>query len=179
MSAANFQMMDNFPLLAKTFIVQEKRCSVCGIYQASENEVCECCGGELEVITYVDEILAQETIADLQKRLDDLNRELLFHEVTVEGGRYYGIQFYVEETHDPSDYDNDECRYYFDMYRSVAIRRHTSEINKICRKLRRLGAEFGFDELYCRAVFGNGEAIYERCENTARSRIRQAGSPLV
>lgn len=179
MSAANFQTMSNFPLLARTFIVQEKRCSVCGTYQSSENEVCECCGGELEAITYEDELLAHETVTDIQARLNDLNRGLLFHEVSVEGGRYYGVQFYVEEKHDPGDYDNEECHYYFDMYRSVAIRRYTSEINKLCRMLRRLGAEFGFDELYCRAIFGNGEAIYERCENTTRSRIRQAVSPLV
>ncbi|MCM1221708.1 MAG: hypothetical protein NC548_45275 [Lachnospiraceae bacterium] len=178
MSAANFQTMENFPLLVGSFMVHEKKCPVCGTWYEADREVCESCGEELEDVVYEDEQLMYETMGDIQERLNDLNRGLLFHEVSVQGGHYYGVQFYVEEKHDPNEYDNEDCHYYFDMYRSVAIRRYASEINKICRMLRRLGAEFGFVEMYCRAVFGNGEAIYERCENTSRSRIRQAVSPL-
>lgn len=90
------------------------------------------------------------------------------------GGKYYGVQFYVEEKHDPNEYDNDDCHYYFDVCRSVAIRRYNSEINKINRILKMLAKEYGFDEVYCSAVFGNGEAIYTKVENTQRARIVRA-----
>lgn len=161
MSAANYKTMENFPLLAKDFVVYEKSCLACGAYQTDEeNEVCECCGGELEEASYIDSDSMQEVVADMQKRLDDLNRTLWFHKVSVEGGYYYGLQLYVEERHNPSDYDNADCQYYFDMCRSVAIRRYNSEVNKLCRILRRLGAEFGFEELFCRDVFSNGEMCY-------------------
>lgn len=70
--------------------------------------------------------------------------------------------------------DNDDCHYYFDVCRSVAIRRYNSEINKINRILKMLAKEYGFDEVYCSAVFGNGEAIYTKVENTQRARIVRA-----
>lgn len=85
-----------------------------------------------------------------------------------------GVQFYVEEKHDPNEYDNDDCHYYFDVCRSVAIRRYNSEINKINRILKMLAKEYGFDEVYCSAVFGNGEAVYTKVENTQRARIVRA-----
>ena len=160
MSAANYKTMENFPLLAREFVSQEKICSVCGAYQTDKDEVCECCGGELEKISYIDSDSMQEVATDMQKRLDDLNRTLRFHKVSVENGHYYGLQLYVKEAHNPSDYDNADCQYYFDMCRSVAIRRYNSEVNKLCRILRRLGAEFGFEELFCRDVFSNGEMCY-------------------
>lgn len=69
---------------------------------------------------------------------------------------------------------NDDCHYYFDVCRSVAIRRYNSEINKINRILKMLAKEYGFDEVYCSAVFGNGEAIYTKVENTQRARIVRA-----
>lgn len=177
MSISNFQTMENFPLLVKDFVVQEKSCPACGAWHELESEDCEFCGEELEVISYVDEDWLYETVKDIQERMDDINRGLRFHEVSVKCGHYYGVQFYVEEKHNPGDYDNEECHYYFDMYRSVAICRYSSEINKICHMLRRLGAEFGFVEIFCVAVFSNGEAVYERRENTRRSRIHQAVCP--
>ena len=116
---------------------------------------------------------------EVEQSLEDVNCGLRFHKITVESGYYYGIQLYVEEEHDPNEYDNDDCQYYFDLYRSVAIRRYNSEINKINRLLRRIAKQYGFVEIYCRAVFSNGEAVYERVENTVRSRARQAVSPSV
>lgn len=62
----------------------------------------------------------------------------------------------------------------FDVCRSVAIRRYNSEINKINRILKMLAKEYGFDEVYCSAVFGNGEAVYTKVENTQRARIVRA-----
>lgn len=83
----------------------------------------------------------------------------------------------METTDDPTEMDNEDCRYYFDMYRSVAIRRYNSEVNKVCRILRKLAKEYGFDELYLRARFGNGAALYGQVENTNRSRLLQAVAP--
>ena len=84
------------------------------------------------------------------------------------------------EIHDDlPEMDNEDCRYYFDMYRSVAIRRYNSEVNKVCRSLRKLAKEYGFDELYLRARFSNGEALYGRVENTSRAKLMQAVSPRV
>lgn len=37
----------------------------------------------------------------------------------------------------------------------------------------------GFDELYLRARFSNGEALYGRVENTSRAKLMQAVSPRV
>lgn len=36
MSAANYKTMENFPLLAREFVSQEKICSVCGAYQTDK-----------------------------------------------------------------------------------------------------------------------------------------------
>ena len=91
-------------------------------------------------------------------------------------GYYCGLQLFVDELHDPNEYDNEDCRWEFDLCRSVAIRRYNSEINKINRELRKLARFYGFDELYCAALFSSGEAVYRRVENTVRSRIDQAAA---
>lgn len=115
---------------------------------------------------------------DIESRLEnDVNGSLTFHKISVESGYYSGVQFYVETTDDPTEMDNEDCRYYFDMYRSVAIRRYNSEVNKVCRILWKLAKEYGFDELYLRARFGNGAALYGQVENTNRSRLLQAVAP--
>ena len=150
MATANYMTMESFPLFAREFTSEIKCCKHCGLYQDSDNDVCEECGGELEEV---------------------------FHKISVLPGHYYGVQFYVETTDDPTEMDNEDCRYYFDMYRSVAIRRYNSEVNKVCRILRKLAKEYGFDELYLRARFGNGAALYGQVENTNRSRLLQAVAP--
>ena len=129
-------------------------------------------------VSKLDEV--QETVDDIESRLEnDVNGGLIFHKISVESGYYSGVQFYVETTDDPTEMDNEDCRYYFDMYRSVAIRRYNSEVNKVCRILRKLAKEYGFDELYLRARFSNGEALYGRVENTSRAKLMQAVSPRV
>lgn len=175
MSAPNFITMSNFPLYANDFT--SLYCPSCGEYVEGKKDYCPDCGSELQYV--VDEIAAMETIQDIEKRLEDANRGLTFHTISVVSGRYYGVQFYVEENHDPNEYNNDDCKYYFDMYRSVAIRRYNSEINKITKLLERLADEFWFDELFCSAVFSNGEAIFTPARKTRHSRVRQAVSPRV
>ena len=123
-----------------------------------------------------DELDAYEICREIEERLSGINDDLLFHKTSVESGYYCGLQLFVDELHDPNEYDNEDCRLEFGLCRSVAIRRYNSEINKIIRKLRRLAADYGFEEHYCSGIFSNGEAIYQRVENTVRSRIDQAAA---
>lgn len=116
-------------------------------------------------------------VRDIEEALESLNRSFLFHKISVESGHYYGIQFYVEESYDLDELDNDDCRYYFDMFRSVAIRRHTSETNKINRILSRMADEYGFEEVFCSSVFSNGEAVYTPVKNNPRAKVLQAVAP--
>lgn len=128
----------------------------------------------LFTIEPADELDAYDLESELSEALEEINDELTFHKVELQSGYYYGLQFYVDELHDPNEYDNDDCRYEFDLCRSVAIRRYESEINKITRRLRRLASGYGFEELCCVGVFSNGEAVYSRVQNTVHSRIVQA-----
>ena len=83
------------------------------------------------------------------------------NKISVLPGHYYGVQFYVETTDDPTEMDNEDCRYYFDMYRSVAIRRYNSEVNKVCRILRKLAKEYGFDEAVSKgAVWQRSRSVW-------------------
>lgn len=121
-----------------------------------------------------DDSIECQIVADMVcEDLDELNDSLLFHKICLDSGYYYGMQFVVEEENNPNDLDNDDCRYYFDMYRSVAIRRYDSEINKINRWLRKLADSYDFTEMVCTAVFSNGEAIYAPASNP-RARLKAA-----
>ena len=101
---------------------------------------------------------------------EEFTENLIFHDVTVEGGYYQGFQFYVEEKYTKyfdldknSEYciDNDDAHYYFDMCRSKALRAADAEKRKIEKWLNNLAAN-GFEKLVCIARFSNGEAIYKR-----------------
>lgn len=135
----------------------------------------------------MDEYEAYDFYNMLQSDLEDVNSELSFFQITVRGGYYSGAQFYVELT----DYaeeagfdadgatqwaDNEQTRYYFGLYLSQAKRRFAAEQRKVCRLLDRLAGAWGFERYYCRAIFSSGEAVYEKAENTQRSRIREAVS---
>lgn len=123
---------------------------------------------------FSDEIEYYDICDIVQSDLDDVNRDLLFHKITMQSGYYTGVQFYVEAEHDLGeyDYDNEECHYYFDCCRSVAYRKYQSEINKINRKLKRMAKLYGFDELVCTGRFSNGEALFS-CV-TPRTRLYAA-----
>lgn len=155
MSTPNFKTMENFPLFVlDTDSVDEDGCEVMDWWEV--------------------EMLCRK----LQTVLDDFNYDFLFHKISLESGYYSGLQFYVEELNDPNELDNEDCRYEYDLCRSVAIRRYNSEINKVNRALRKLATENGFEEYYCAAIFSNGEAIYYPVQNTVRSRLLQAVSPV-
>lgn len=81
----------------------------------------------------------------------------------------------VETEYDLSadDYDNDDCRYYFDCCRSAAYRKYAAEIRKINRFMEKLGKAYGFEELVCTGRFSNGEAMFAPASNS-RARLYAA-----
>lgn len=132
---------------------------------------------------------AHDFYSEVEDYLEGVNENLTFFQITVRGGYYCGAQLYVEISRyaDEAGFDqdgatryadNDSTRYYLDMYLSEAKRRFETEQRKVLRLLAAAAAEFGFEEYFCRAIFSNGEAIYEKVQNTARSRARQAVSPV-
>ena len=155
MSAANFCTMRDFPLFAKDYYEDAKRCPECGAILSADDTECEFCEcNELEDYQYYDECAA--------------------YDVKLQSGYYSGVQFYVEINHDlteDQDYSNDDCHYYFDCCRSVAYRKYASEVRKINRKLAEFAKAYGFQEYVCTARFSNGEAWYQLASNP-RARLK-------
>ena len=175
LSAANFCTMRDFPLFAKDYNEDAKRCPECGAIMsadATECDFCEC--NELEDYQYYDKCAAYDERQEIEDKLLDFNRGLLFHEVKLQSGYYSGVQFYVEINYDlteDQDYSNDDCHYYFDCCRSVAYRKYASEVRKINRKLVEFAKAYGFQEYVCTARFSNGEAWYQLASNP-RARLK-------
>ena len=110
----------------------------------------------------------------LKECTKELNRELNFYEVALEGGHYGGVQFYIKLTGQAETYgddveeileyiDNEDTRYYYDMCLSEFKRKIKSEVNFINKKyLPLLSKKMGFEHYNCVGIFSNGEAIYEK-----------------
>lgn len=108
---------------------------------------------------------------EIDKKLEEMNSNLLFHSIDLKSGYYTGVQFYVEELHNIWEtdrdgdywYDNETCKYEFDLYRSQTERKFNSECNKITKFLDKISKEFGFQKFNVTARFSNGETLYEKC----------------
>ena len=127
-----------------------------------------------------DEYTLDQYYFDMQDEFDDAMRlaenfteNLKFHNVTVESGYYDGFQFFVSEKYERefdldagSQYciDNDDARYYFDMYRSQVLRAAAAEKRKIAKWLERLNGN-GFVILICTGYFSSGERTYDLRDN--------------
>lgn len=96
--------------------------------------------------------------------MEKFNDDLMFHKLELKSGYYDGIQIYVEETENPHELDNDDCKYYYDMCRSQTVRKYEAEIRKINKWLEKVSTEYGWRKLYCLGVFSNGEAVYRYAE---------------
>lgn len=176
MSAANFETMRDFSLFAKNYVVEMKRCKVCGSIMEAGAEECDYCGtDELESICEFDDLAYMEDEAEITAKMDEFNDGLMFHKLGMQSGYYFGVQFIVETEYDLSadDYDNDDCRYYFDCCRSAAYRKYAAEIRKINRFMEKLGKAYGFEELVCTGRFSNGEATFAPASNS-RARLYAA-----
>jgi hypothetical protein len=93
--------------------------------------------------------------------MENFNNDLIFHKIEIKSGYYDGVQLYVDELENPHELDNDDCRYYYDMCRSQAIRKYDAEIRKINKWMEKVATEYGWRKLNCLGVFSNGEAIYQ------------------
>lgn len=145
MSTANYRTMDNFSLFVREDQDEAKRCPECGAIMDADATACDLCGcEELEDYYFSDEVAWECDRREIERELDDLNYDLMFHKISLRSGYYSGVQFYVETEHDLDeyDYDNDECHYYFDCCRSVAYRKYEAEKRKINRKLTELGKQW-------------------------------------
>lgn len=119
----------------------------------------------------------QDEIETAEQLAEEFSNSLTFHDITIESGHYCGFQFWVEEKYSKyfdldksSEYciDNEDAHYYFDMFRSQALRAADAEKRKIAKWLEKL-QENGFEILVCTAKFSNGEAIYSR--TTPRTKL--------
>jgi hypothetical protein len=163
--------MDNFPLWARDFYEESKICPECKVLQDSENDECEFCGhdlSEVEAESLYDEFEARFICDEIDKKLETINDDLIFHKIELKSGYYSGVQFYCETMHHDEDangeldLDNYDAHCYYDMYRSQARRKYKSEINKINKILKKLGEEYGFEAYGVSARFSNGETWYSK-----------------
>ena len=117
--------------------------------------------------------LTEDFSYTLKECYKELKRELNFFTVTLRGGYYGGVQFYVELDENLANFgssidevmeyiDNEDTKYYYGMRRSEFQKKFYSEhsfLNK--RFLPLLAKRTGFKKYKCVGVFSNGEAIYE------------------
>lgn len=163
MSTANFQTMENFPLVvAETEYL--KRCPECYCVNGVDDEKCCDCGASLEgVSSEVDDALPRD---NMEYEAEKINKELTFHKVEVCSGYFTGYQFYVEFANDnynrAENMDNSDAQYYYGMCRSKMLRKYKAEVNKICRWLDKMVHDYCYTKLACIGHFSNGEAVYQK-----------------
>lgn len=174
MGTCNFWTMKNFDLWAiPNDCFYFKFCPDCGFSAGDDETECSECSADLSDVRPVYDEWAAEIFCDeLQNDLDTENKNLLFHKISIRSGYYAGLQLYVELssyadqagfTDDGPEYvDNESARYYFDMYRSQAVRRYESEQRKVNKILDRIGRAYGMDKLGVYARFSNGETWYTK-----------------
>ena len=180
MSTPNFYSQDNFKLYIRAYepmSIEEYRDEIfeCNEgyeeYMETDNEVYKKYLLEKSYNSYIemdnywfydDIISGYDGFKDL---MEDFTDSLTFHKLEFRDGYYSGIQIYVEEKENPYELDNEDCNYYFDMCRSKAIRKYDSEIKKINKWLDKTAVAYGWRQLLCLGIFGNGEAVYRYADS--------------
>ena len=112
---------------------------------------------------------------EIERSVDELNSTLKYYRIELRSGYYTGVQLYVDRQGDdtelPTDYTATEWRkarrgylgeYYNENSHSHAVRRELAERRKIEKWMNRTAQKMGFEQLYCVAIFSNGEAVYNR-----------------
>jgi hypothetical protein len=148
-----------------------KCCPECSC--SSDGDECELCGADLsDVEQEYDELAEMFFYEDILRELEDINRGLLFHEISIKSGYYEGQQLYVTLTNaadhagftenGPEYADNESTRDYLDLCLSAAIRKYEAEQRKVNRILAKIGRAYGMDKLAIYARFSNGETWYTK-----------------
>lgn len=140
MATANFYNQKNFDLYVKA-------------YESEDGY------SEFEADIFYDDIF--NGYDGFKEVMEKFNDDLIFHSLEFQSGYYDGVQLYVKEKENPHELDNEDCKYYYDMCRSQAIRKYDTEINKINKWMKKVAVEYGWKKINCLGVFSNGEAIYE------------------
>lgn len=148
MSTANFYTMEKYPLYAIG--------SQDFYYEDEET-------GE----KFYDEFLADEFYQEVNNMIEEYNENLLFHKISIKSGYYDGMQLYVETIHDELEdiekyWNNEDCKYQFDMCKSLTIRKFNSEINKVNKILKLIAESNGMIKYGVYARFSNGETWYTK-----------------
>ena len=172
MGTCNFNSMTNFDLWAVgSERFYSKRCPECDYTQ--DGGECELCGADLtDIEAEFNDLEEQFFYEDILQGLEEINKDLLFHEITIQSGYYEGLQLYVELNNaadhagftdaGPEYLDNYNAQYYFDLCRSVAIRKYEAEKRKINKILAKIGRAYSMDKLAIYARFSNGETWYTK-----------------
>ena len=108
------------------------------------------------------------TADNAQFILNEKNKELSFFKMKIQGGHYDGLQATVESNIDYLDaedlangnFSNEDSQYFWNLCRSIAIRKIKTEINKINRELAEL-KDYGVREFIKIGQFSNGEGLYK------------------
>ena len=172
MGTCNFNSMKNFDLWAVgSDLFYSKRCPECSCSNGGDE--CEICGADLvDIEPEFDDLAEMFFYEDILRDLEEVNRNLLFHEISIESGYYEGLQLYVSLTstadhagfteNGPEYADNESTRYYLDLCRSAAIRKYEAEQRKVNKLLAKIGQAYGMDHLAVYARFSNGETWYTK-----------------
>lgn len=159
MSTPNFYTQRNFSLYVQSFEPMSKE-----EFQAEEIDYCESYEDYLEYVEEERRFFYEDIIEGydgFKAVMENFNDTLVFHELEFRGGYYDGIQLYVKEKDNPHELDNEDCRYYYDMCRSKAIRKYDAEVRKINKWMDKTAVMYGWRKLHCLGIFSNGEAIYQ------------------
>lgn len=158
MSTANFKDMEyNMPLVTGGLRSYDE---MKALYKEESGEEYS------EVCYYFD---MEDEFRNAKELAENFTEDLKYHNVEVVSGYYLGFQFWVEEKYSnefdldkSSKYciDNDDAKYYFDVYRSVALKEADREKRKIAKWLESLAKNGSFEILVCVGRFSNGEVVY-------------------
>lgn len=139
----------------------------CPNFQQMNFDMPMVCGG-LYAEDELDACFEYEDACHLARKFTE---ELVYHDVYIVGGHYYGFQFFVDEKEgrkfdldktSPYCIDNEDANYYYGMCRSKVLKKADAEKRKIRKWLEKIAEENGYEILVRTAIFSNGEARYER-----------------
>ena len=171
MSTANFYTMKDFPLFVMDNAMS-KVCPECGAWWDEDADCCAECGYEGEPEERLDPDEDYYIAQCLSEEAERFSDDLTFFKVSIRSGYYAGMQFYVDEPEDrPEDLNNEDCRYNWDLCRSVAIRKREREQRKVIRWMEKTAKEWNMEQLVCVGRFSNGECLYQRADDR-RARLK-------